>query len=151
MGSFSEDLKVNKFHLDEVCENHSNIYGQYSTDLAKAKLELNNAEDAVKLEMSEVDAAIRNAAEKKPSEAAITQMVYASEPVVKARQRVAQAKENEFLLQAQVRSFEHRKSMIDNLVVLWSKGYWATPDGGKTAESDRKGYRDQLNEGRDGN
>lgn len=142
---FNEDLQINKYKLDAECENQANLYGRYAVEYAEAQAEQDKAENSLKLTMAEVDLSIRENSDKKPTESAINSMVLMSEEVKKAKRRLEEASERVYLLNAQVRAFEHKKAMLDGLIQLYIKNYYATPDGGKLDNDSRNEVLKKLN------
>ena len=53
--SFEEEIKINKWKLDDECESHSSLYLYWSEELATAKAEKDDAEDQLTLSLSVVE------------------------------------------------------------------------------------------------
>ncbi len=79
------------------------------------------------------------------TEATIASLIEADKRVVTKKESVFNAsaellnkKAESYSLEAGVKALDHRKSMLDNLVVLWSKGYYSkigiTPTGSAADE-----------------
>jgi hypothetical protein len=151
---FEVDVKVNKYKLDEENEKQASLYNYWASLLADAKTEKDDAEDALTLVKAKADADVRQTAadnSEKVTEAVVQGRVLDSPKVQKAQQRVRDAKSQVYHLEAAVKALEHRKSSLDNLTVLWTKSYYATPDGGKPAtagDAFSKDIRRNLNRGR---
>lgn len=147
---FSQDVKINKYKLEEECEKQASVYFYWAEQLADAKSTLNEKEDALKLISAKKELEIRNEwdTEKngKQTEAGIKAMLETALESTKGKVRDAQANVNTLI--ASVSAMEHRKSELDNLVTLLVKGFYAAPNGGKRegpTESAERDVRKKLN------
>ena len=129
------DIKVSKYRLDSECEMSASIYDYYAELEADAKTAQNTAEDDLKALEGERELFYRD--EKnfpenlKFTEAAVKALLAQDEVLRRQRALVVACKHRARKLDGVVRSLEHKKNSLDNLTVLWSKAYYAQPDGGK--------------------
>ena len=149
---FSDDIKINRFKLDEECTNHSNKYYHWSTKLAVAKNKLAEEEDALDLIESQQELEIRknwNDENGKQTEGSIKAVLASNKEVRKQVERTIEAKNEVNILQAGVIAMEHRKGMLDNLVTLFIRNFYSSPTG-KNDISDQTGreVKSRLNSSR---
>ena len=141
--NFDEDIKFNKYQLEEVCEKHASIYWYWANKLAEAKNALGDSEDKFKLTISDVESFIRthwdDSQYGKQTEANIKSLVEQHERVINAKEEIRNNQHEVNTLIAAVSAFDHRKGMIDNEVKLLIGGFYATPNGGK-----REGGTEQV-------
>ena len=142
--NFEEMVSINKYHLPEECEKHAGYYHTIADAYADAKAELDEANDKLKLMLSEADGRIRDkltAAGTKFTEAVITSLVASDDDVLEMKEELRTKQKNVYTLEAARSAMEHRKSMLDNLTTLLVKGFYAAPNGGAkeitTEEQDR--------------
>jgi hypothetical protein len=133
--NFSEDVKINKYHLEEECEKHAGLYFYWAEKLALARNELNAAEDKMKLTMAELDQAVRrdwdDSNQGKMTETGVKAKVDMHHDSLAAKKAIQEAQSAVNILQAAESAMNHRKSELDNLVTLLVKGFYAAPNGGK--------------------
>lgn len=134
MSNFHEMVSINKYHLPEECEKHAGYYYQVAEKLAEAKTALDAANDKLKLIVSDTDAFIRdNWSERdgKMTETSVASKVQKSQEVLDIKEEIRGKQSEVYVLEAARSAMDHRKSMLDNLVVLLTKSFYAAPEGGK--------------------
>ena len=102
------------------------------------------AENRLKLVLAEQETAIRERASQqgeKTTEASVKAALEINPKVREVREELAGAYETQYSLEAGVKALEHRKSELNDLVVLWVKSYYSAPDGGKGLAETREGER----------
>ena len=137
---FVDDVKINRFKLEEECEQHAQVYWYYAELLAKARSNRDAIENALKLKKAEVNMAIRTTPEVyvgnvKVTESVVESTVEINADVQKYKTELLAAESEVYTLEAAVTAMTHRKSELDNLVQLWIKAYYASPDGGKPSQT----------------
>lgn len=148
---FSNDIKINKYKLDDECEQHSSMYHYWSDALADAKTDLDRLKEQKEVIVAERDQYLRKNWDEsrwgKQTEPAIKAKLMTDEKVAKIREDFLDAQANVYTLQSAVSSFEHRKSMLDNLVTLFVRQYYSGPNGKREGMTDQMGdeVRDNLN------
>ena len=149
---YAVDVAINRFKLEQECEAQPSLYYYYADMLAGLKADRDRVDDKLGMTMSNTELAVRTApgkylGEVKPTEATIKAAVDANLEVRSLREELTKTNEQIYHLEAVVRSLDHRKSELDNLVQLWIKGYYAAPDGGKPSSNDdyQKQVRKNLN------
>jgi hypothetical protein len=125
------DCRINKYKLDDECESQSSTYLYYSELQAEAKDRESTAEDVLDRVKAGVELAYRKnpPADVKVTDASIKALVESNKDVSTAKERLREAKKYRLRVDAVVGSLGHRKSMLDNLTVLWSKGYYMIDTG----------------------
>ena len=135
-----KDLSVNKHRLDLECVSHSSLYFKYAEAAQQIKVRVNELEDKLKLVIAEQNINIRNEFIKdgvKFTESVIDAEIQKDEKVKAMRERVREAQREAGTLGAAVSAFEHRKNELDNLVRLYTAGYWSQPAGDRETGNDR--------------
>ncbi len=130
--SIKDDVKVNRFRLDEECEKHAGLYHGWAEQLADAKDAVNTADDRLKFILAERELIIRKNLEiegAKTTEGMVKAKLETDQEVLDAREACREAAKNQYHLEAATKSMEHRKSELDNLVTLYAKAYFSRPEG----------------------
>lgn len=121
-----EDLKLNKFKLDEEASKQSSLY-QYFTDKLTEVRALKD-EISLKLEekLAEVELNIRNNPPDglKITESVIQALVVNNEEIKELRKRLNEIKKQNYELEGIVNSLDQKKSMIKVLTELYIVGYY---------------------------
>ena len=148
---FSEDIKINKYRLEEECEKQASTYLFWAKQCADAKSELNEAEDALKLVTSQTDLKHRKFWDEakfgKSTENSIKAAIETNDSVVAAKGRVAELQRKVNTLSAAVSAFEHRKDELKNLTGLLIGGFYSAPNGGRRETGEKviqREVRDKL-------
>lgn len=143
------DLKINKYKLDEECLTHASTYNRYAEMATKTKTELTKAKDKLSLITAQRNIAIREEIIKsgsKVTEKMIESYLEADKEVLKAKKEVREIEEVNASFNAMLDSFEHRKSELDNLVKLYCAGYYSVVGKKETStDSTEKDIRKNLN------
>jgi hypothetical protein len=147
--TFKEDIKINKFGLDNCCEEQASFMHYWGDMEADAKKDKSKAIQKVKELRAEKQLYyflhpkdnIKNTVDN------VKAMVEADEEVRKAEQEVIELTHKADRMAGNVRALEHRKSELKNLTNQWIAGYYATPTGSKSKTDDKiKEQRNLLNE-----
>lgn len=143
------DLKINKYKLDEECLTHASTYNRYAEMATKTKTELTKAKDKLSLITAQRNIAIREEIVKsgsKITEKMIESYLEADKEVLKVKKEVREIEEVNATFNAMLDSFEHRKSELDNLVKLYCAGYYSVVGKKETStETTEKDIRKNLN------
>lgn len=144
---FDEEIKINKYKLEEENEKHSSNYLFWATKNADAKSDLNEAEDALKLELARVDLDLRKnwieAEYGKQTEGSIKSHVDTSEKIIEAKKRVTSCQREVNTLSAVVSAWDHRKDNLKNLNSLLVGGFYSAPNGGRREDANDIARRDE--------
>ena len=130
--NFQEELKINKYRLDEECLSHSIRYAYYAEACSLAKSNISKAKDNLELVMAEANIRIRekfNSDGVKFTEALVTSTITMDSEVKQAKAELRDAEEVYSRLSVAVSAFETRRSELDNLVKLYCSGYFSTVNG----------------------
>jgi len=145
----SNDLKINKFKLEDACEIQPSLYMYYAEELATTKVQKDIIDDKLDFVMSEVELAIR---EKPPegikiTESTIKSLLVKNSGIQRYKEKLRKAKEKVYYLEAAVKALEHRKHELNNLVTLYVAGYYSKPVGKRENPRDqaRKKLKRNLN------
>jgi len=133
------ELKINKYKLDDECENQPNLYNYYATQLAEAKTEKSILKNKLKFFSSKIELGISSNLDDKgktPEGIKVTlpvlaSMVTTNETIVRINDDLVQVDKAVYHLEAIVASFDQRRSDLDNLVRLYCKSYFSLPGGVK--------------------
>jgi len=152
---FGEEIRINKYQLDDECERQPSLYHRYSRQLADAKKVADKAEDQLKFMLATTESDLRAGAANagvKITDAGVKAELELSAEVITAREELREANGRVYILQAAVNALEHRRSSLDNEVKLWLAGYFATPSGKDRGveESTREESVARLNKKRKG-
>lgn len=144
------DLKINKYKLDEECLTHASTYNRYAEMATKSKTELTKAKDKLALITAERNIAIRKELSEsgsKATEKMIESYIETDKEVLKAKKEVREIEEINATFNAMLDSFDHRKSELDNLVKLYCAGYYSVVGNNKetSTETTEKDIRKNLN------
>lgn len=126
---FKIDIRINKYKLEEECEKHPSLYYRYSELLAQAKNERDDELDRLAVVLANVEVEIRKdpPIDCKLTENLIKALIEENKKVISQKSKVRECKKQVHILEAAVNAIEHRKSMLNNLVQLYIKGYYSKP------------------------
>ena len=127
---FENDLKINKYKLDEECLSHASLYFRYADACIDAKKNLSKAKDELELVKSTRNIELREeltAKGLKVTEALISSALLKDDAVIEATENVRKAEYIFGKITVAVEAMESRKSELDNLVKLYCSGYFSTP------------------------
>ena len=151
---YKEDLEINEMALDQEWIKQPGLYLKYSIEAAEADFDRKKAKQNLEVIQAETDADVRAEAKKKGekiTEKVVESRVLQDETYTEARDLVVQSDHNYNILMAAVRSFEQKKSALENLVKLHIAGYFSEPVQERVDEemdmtaSAQKKQRDALN------
>lgn len=144
---FSDDVRINKYKLDEECEKHSSSYYYWAEKNAEAKKVLSQSQDLLKYTLAEVEMGIRktwdDTKDGKQTEPAIKAKLETTPKIKTIKEQIIENEHQVNILSAAVSAMEHRKSELNNLVSLHLGGYYATPTGIKKQTGSDQASRDQ--------
>jgi len=130
--SYEEDLAIDEHALDSEWLDQPRHMFRYCRMLADAHREMDFAKEALAVRKAQLDLEIRSAPESfgitKLTEAALSAAVLMHEDYRAANKVFLTAQYNHEVVQGAVRSFDHRKSALENLVRLHGASYFAGPE-----------------------
>lgn len=142
------DFKIDRNHLDDEWERQSELALEYNEQLADAKLELEDAEQALSVKVADLKRAIRDDPDSygiaKGTEDEIKATVPRIPSYQKALKNVNIAKHRVGMLAAACVAMEHKKRALTLFVELHGRGYFADAKGKKRAKTSYT--RDELEE-----
>lgn len=147
---FKQDIMINRFNLDNDCEQHASRYLYWSERLMEAKEGLDRLKDKQKLQEAQKEIHYRKEPldGMKATENSIKAMIESDDDIIDTKEQILKAQRSVYTLSAAVSAMEHRKSQLKNLVDLWTSGYFAFPGGTKgkdKSDDSAEAARKQLN------
>lgn len=148
---WKERLGINIYDLHNDVATQPSYYADVAEVAANLKADVQSAKSNLELVKAEVGANVRvspeNYAIVKVTEGAIQIAVTLHERVKEAEAEYAEACYNHDLIQVLVTAFEHRRSMINNEVQLYTNNYWGelqnTTPGGSEGKAALRGEKMQ--------
>jgi len=168
--SYKDDLKINKYLLEECWENHQDLYMHYAESYAKAvrirddaKEELNfyksksqSEVDKVKAELDiEIRTQYHSYGYEKITEAIVTSWIARQykyqetlaeyrEIVREHMKKLNKAEYQVNVLDGVKRAFEHRKTAMDNLTRLMIGGYYSSKPAKDVGETIKASHQERV-------
>jgi len=135
---FRDDLKINKYKLEEECEKQPSLYGYWANLLSEARADKDREEDKLDLLESTVELNYRTNRPEgmKVTEATIKSMVENNKEIQDQKGSLRAKKSQVYHLETAVKSLEQKKSSLDNLVTLFVKGFYSQPDSKRRSGTD---------------
>lgn len=131
MNTTPDFFNLDPHRLDEEWVEQPRHYHRHAEQLAQAEKDFEYDKTQLKLTEAEVELAVRKQPEKygleKSTEAVIKAAVVIHKRVRLAHQAVLESGHRVDLHKAAVRTLEHRKAALENLVQLHLAGYYAQP------------------------
>jgi len=128
-GNRHNPFDVDKYNLDDELELQANLIRYYAEQHAEAEDAYDRAERNVKVVEAEVEVLIRKLPEKfgleKLTEGVVKAHVTIHQLVKDAYEKMFTLKHRLKMLVAAVKSAEHKKAAVHDLVSLYDKSYWA--------------------------
>lgn len=126
------DLSIDKFNLDLEWEKQAHLY-MAATELHSLATEIR---DSTKLDIDIEKASFNNEVrlnwkkhfDTKPTESAITNLVTASEKLVKLQRRLIVDNKNVNILQGKLNALSHKKAALESESRLYISGYYSDPN-----------------------
>lgn len=146
--NFAEDVRINRFKLDEECEIHPSAYLYYAEQYAEARKKRDAAKDRLDYVLGMRETHIRRNPpdDMKITESVVTALLAQDSEVLTAKDEYRLAQGEVDTLYAAVSAFDHRRSQLDNLVSIWSKEYYS----GNRQDSGSDNLRGKLNKSKGG-
>jgi len=148
---WKERLKINIYDLHNDVASQPSYYADVAEVAAELKSDIQLAKGNLDLVKAEVSSDVRANPDKygleKTTEGAILIAVTLDERVRAAEDTYAEATRKHDLMQVLVTAFEHRRSMINNEVQLYTNNYWGelqnTTPGGSEGKAALRGEKMQ--------
>lgn len=152
----TDDVKINRYKLEEAAEEQSFLYYHYSELLNDArrvsdekKLQLKKTLASIELRYRSGDLEIGEGV--KLTEGSINAAVETNPDVIEAKRELMEADTAVNRAQSAEEAIRMRKSMVQNLVQLYTMQYYSSPSGKKALSDDMaEDYRDKINHKRKG-
>jgi tetrahydromethanopterin S-methyltransferase subunit G len=128
---FNEEVKINKFKLEDESERHPNLYYFYSDLLDEAKWKKDEIEKKLEFVTAREELKIRKNPPKdvKITEGSIKALLVVNEEVVKLKDKLVEIKREVYHFKTAVEAIEQRNSRLKDLTSLYISGYFSKPSG----------------------
>ena len=155
---YAQDISINKHELDREWVAQADLMWKYAKAEADAEYEMDRAKERLELVKADLDKRVRlllTGGDKKPTETVIASAVLIHEECKEASSAHLQAKHTYNVLRAAVKAITQRKDSLENLVWLFGKEYFSTPqnrsqEGGEgLRKSTRQSIRQRMVRGQD--
>ena len=139
--NFTEDVTLNRLHLDTAAEQQAGLMGHYGSAAADAQRPRDETENRLELRAKELWIELKSELinNKAPTVDDLKTMVAKHPEINKLKQELADAGYSLKLAQAQERAVNANKDMIETLQRLHGASYFATPTA--TGRENLPGYR----------
>lgn len=125
---FQQELRINKYKLDEECLSQASRYAFYAEAYALAKSDVAQAKDNLSYVLAVRSMAIRNLyneSHEKYTEGRLQAAVEIDDEVVVAKSNLRKAEDIANKMLVAVNAMDVRKSELENLVKLYCAGYFS--------------------------
>lgn len=143
----TDDLKINRFKLEDEAENQPSLFYHYSEITATAR----ETRDKAKARLKEVEGRVsldyrtgKRVSETKLTEAAISAAVDIDAEVVEARHAFLKAEAELGRAASAEEAMQQRKAMIGHLVQLYTMQYYSKPGPSKAGSGADEQVGDEL-------
>lgn len=125
-------LSIDENALDEAWLQQASLMHQYSVKLANARLELDDAKNALELARAKVAKKVRRnpkafGCDGRLTESFVTDAVLLNSEFIEAQERVGEAKHTVDIVNAAVTALDHKRKALESLVYLHGQNYFAEP------------------------
>ena len=156
--TYEEDISINKHELDREWVEQANLMWKYAKAEADAEYEMDRAKERLELVKADLDKRMRlllTGGDKKPTESVIASAVLLHDECKDASSGYLQAKHTYNVFRAAVKAIAQRKDSLENLVWLFGKEYFSTPQNRSQEgneglrKSTRQSIRQRMARGQD--
>lgn len=139
--SYKNDLKIDKFNLDDAWENQALLFCEWAEKAVEASFLRDKKKENLEIVRAEVDMEIRREAVRsgeKLTENAIASIIIQNSRYRNANKELLEAVKNQGVLNVAREAFDHRKKALEKLTELFLAGYFAEPRQTKTIREGRE-------------
>lgn len=140
--NYEKEIKIDETALDVEWLDQPDKMLKISTELAKAKFELDIALDNLDQVKSKLDKDIRSDPDAyelpKVTDVIVGSAIIRQDEYKEANQEVIQARYNWQIAKGAVDAFEQRKNALENLVRLYGQQYFAGPKAPRDLQAERQ-------------
>lgn len=149
MNDFNDEVKINKYQLDDELVEQPQRYYNWAKLESKAADDVARLKDKVEIIKAEVEIRIRKHPTAydlpdNPKEALIKAAILIQPKVKRANRKLLKAMKTHRLLSKAEKSFEHRKKSLEGLVSLNIQMHFSTPKGVQRRDFEIDEQRDTL-------
>jgi hypothetical protein len=150
-----ENVKINRFHLEKECERQPSLYMYESDLLAEAKEDRDFEEDELDRLLGKRELEIRDNPPDgfKVTEGSVKAALANDDLIIAQKKKFRRSKARVARQEGIVKAMEQRKSMLESLTIMWSKGYYSVPEGARLetgTDAAGKSLRTGLNKDKKG-
>lgn len=127
MAEYKQDLDIDQNSLDREFIRQPNLYMKYSELFIQADREAKDAKERLEVVKAQLYSDIIKREEKKPTENMIQSWIALSDIFQKAQRAYYDKRYEADILASAVKSFEHKRSSLENLARLWIGSYYSSP------------------------
>lgn len=129
--SFEQDRSIDKFALDDEWKIQSDLYFKWADRSAKASLFVDRIKDALEVRKAQIDKSVRSNPRDygidKITNEALNNIATLDKEYRELSEKLIQAKYEENVFEAAVKTMEHKRQSLENLVKLFLNSYYAEP------------------------
>ena len=128
--SYREDLKIDKFRLDDMWENHPSVFADIYEREVEAQFERDRAKEKLDLIRAELDQSIRAdfaKSNEKITESSIANKILLHKDYQEANSKFLESVKTAKHIAVGREAFEHRKKALEKLTDLFLSNYWSVP------------------------
>ena len=124
---YMNELKIDIDDLHTEWMNQPLLFMKYSEKAVQSRMAMDKAKEHMEVTRAQLDRRIRKEATAKLTEGQISSMIIGEASYSNSVSAYLEAKHHNDLFSAAVKSFEQRKSALENLVKLHIQGYFSAP------------------------
>ena len=124
---YLKDLEIDENMLEREWIDQSSLYMSYSIEAAEAGKHKDDIKEELEIIRAQTSLRIREDSEKKMTEAMVASAITLDENCQTAVSNYNQAVYEYNMIQAVIKSLDHKKKALENLVQLWVNGYYSVP------------------------
>jgi len=147
-----EEIKINRFKLEEECEIQPSLYFEYSRRLSEMKSKRDKLNEGISYRSAVIELEFRTdpyrfiSSDVKVTEGVVKSFLESNLELKRMRSELMEVLEELNELDSVCRSLEHRKSMLNDLVTLYLNNYYSDPSGRYSKVDEiQSGVREKLN------
>lgn len=156
---YDRDVQIDKHQLDREWVEQANLLWRYAKAEADAEYAMDRAKERLELVKADLDKKLRSllaSGDRKPTEAVIASAILLHDDCRAASSEHLEAKHVYNVFRAAVKAISQRKDSLENLVWLFGKEYFSTPQNRSQEGSEglrkftRQSIRERLRKDKDG-
>ena len=142
MGGYLDDLKIDKYRLDEEWQTQALKFCEWAEKEVEALYLKDKVKEQLDLVKAQLDSAVRKNPEvyglEKVTEGAIQNVIFQHKDYMDVSRAYLDAIKEARILGVAREAFDHRKKALEKLTELFLSQYWAEPREGKITKEVRE-------------